>query len=395
MLKFNFDTYTDKYINKEYLNKLLAQKDTVVNKLTSHSMSGWLNNIEPNLLEDIISTADSIKNNSDALVVIGIGGSYMGAYALDSLFRKYFVNDKFEIIYAGFNLSCLYTKEVLDYIRSKNVTVNVISKSGTTLEPSIAYEMIMEVMKEKYQGEELKKRIIITTDKEKGKLREEANREGYKTFVVPDNIGGRYSVLTPVGLLPLATVINIRDLLDGANSGKRYIDSAYTYACHRLAMFNSHRYIENFVSYEPKFMFFLEWLKQLFGETEGKQNKGIYPVSSIYTRDLHSLGQFIQDGTPLEFETIIKIEDTEEILYHGMDIDDINNIVLQSVCTSHYSHTPSMVITIDHISEYTMGELIYFFFLAASMSGFLFGVDPFDQPGVENYKNEVKKNLNI
>ena len=395
MLKFNFDTYTDKYINKEYLNKLLAQKDTVVNKLTSHSMSGWLNNIEPNLLEDIISTADSIKNNSDALVVIGIGGSYMGAYALDSLFRKYFVNDKFEIIYAGFNLSCLYTKEVLDYIRSKNVTVNVISKSGTTLEPSIAYEMIMEVMKEKYQGEELKKRIIITTDKEKGKLREEANREGYKTFVVPDNIGGRYSVLTPVGLLPLATVINIRDLLDGANSGKRYIDSAYTYACHRLAMFNSHRYIENFVSYEPKFMFFLEWLKQLFGETEGKQNKGIYPVSSIYTRDLHSLGQFIQDGTPLEFETVIKIEDTEEILYHGMDIDDINNIVLQSVCTSHYSHTPSMVITIDHISEYTMGELIYFFFLAASMSGFLFGVDPFDQPGVENYKNEVKKNLNL
>ena len=395
MLKFNFDTYTDKYINKEYLNKLLAQKDTVVNKLTSHSMSGWLNNIEPSLLEDIISTADSIKNNSDALVVIGIGGSYMGAYALDSLFRKYFVNDKFEIIYAGFNLSCLYTKEVLDYIRSKNVTVNVISKSGTTLEPSIAYEMIMEVMKEKYQGEELKKRIIITTDKEKGKLREEANREGYKTFVVPDNIGGRYSVLTPVGLLPLATVINIRDLLDGANSGKRYIDSAYTYACHRIAMFNSHRYIENFVSYEPKFMFFLEWLKQLFGETEGKQNKGIYPVSSIYTRDLHSLGQFIQDGTPLQFETVIKIEDTEEILYHGMDIDDINNIVLQSVCTSHYSHTPSMVITIDHISEYTMGELIYFFFLAASMSGFLFGVDPFDQPGVENYKNEVKKNLNI
>ena len=395
MLKFNFDTYTDKYINKDYLNKLMSQEQVVREKLRNHPMSGWLENIDPNLLNEIINTAEDIKRNSDALVVIGIGGSYMGTYALDTLFRKYFVNDKFEIIYAGFNLSCLYTKELLDYIRTKNVTINVISKSGTTMEPSIAYEMIMDVMKEKYQGEELKKRVIITTDKESGKLREEANREGYKSFVVPNNIGGRYSVLTPVGLLPLATVINVRDLIDGANSGKRYIDSAYSYACHRLCMFNGHRYIENFVSYEPKFNYFLEWLKQLFGETEGKQNKGILPTSSIYTRDLHSLGQFIQEGTPLEFETVIKIEDTEEILYHGMDIDDINNIVLNSVCTSHYEHTPSMVIAIDHISEYTIGELIYFFFLAASISGFLFGVDPFDQPGVENYKNEVKKNLNI
>lgn len=395
MLKFNFDTYTEKYINKDYLDKLMAQEPIIMDKLNNHPMNGWLNNIEPNVLDDIINTAEEIKKNSDALVVIGIGGSYMGTYALDSMFRKYFVSDKFEIVYAGFNLSCLYTKEVLDYVREKNVTVNVISKSGTTLEPSIAYEMVMEVMREKYSPEELKKRIIITTDKEKGKLREEANREGYKSFIVPDNVGGRYSVLTPVGLLPLATVINVRDLLDGAFNGKRYIDSAYSFACHRICMFNSHRYIENFVSYEPKFMFFLEWLKQLFGESEGKQNKGILPTSSIYTRDLHSLGQFIQEGTPLQFETVIKIEDTEEVLYHGMDIDDINNIVLTSVCTSHYDHTPSMIITIDHISEYAIGELIYFFFLSASISAFLFGLDPFDQPGVEKYKNEVKKNLNL
>ena len=384
MLRFDFNTYTNKYQDKELIEKLNNQKQSIITKLKTYDMTGWLDyHLDNNTLTDIISTANYIKENFDSLIVIAIGGSYMGTYALDNLFKKYFNNDRFEIIYAGWNLSNKYLNELLEYINNKNVAINVISKSGTTMEPSIAYEKIMEKLKDKYSSEELIKRVFITTDANKGSLREEVNKNGYKSFIVPGNIGGRYSILTPVGLLPLATIIDIKELLKGAETAKKYLDDAYNYAVLRYNFYKINRVVENYCSYEPNMLYFLEWLKQLFGETEGKNNKGILPTSSIYTRDLHSLGQFIQEGNPIEFETVLKQEDS----------GTLNNLVLDSVCTAHYNHTPSIIITMDKINEYTIGELIYFFFCSAAISGLLFDINPFNQPGVEKYKEEVKRRL--
>lgn len=384
MLHFDFNKYVDKYLNNELYRETINKKENILKDLESREMTGWYNyHLDNNLLNDIISTGEHIKKSFDALVVIGIGGSYMGTQALDTMFRNYFNDNKFKLIYAGWNLSETYLNELLNYISDKNVAINVISKSGTTMEPAIAFEKILKQLKTKYSETELTKRIFITTDKEKGILREEVNKHGYKSFIVPDDIGGRYSVLTPVGLLPLATIIDIKKLLNGSYEAKKYLDDAYNYAATRYNLFNNKRVVENYCSYEPNMNYFLEWLKQLFGETEGKDNKGILPTSSIYSRDLHSLGQFVQEGNPIEFETVIKQEDS----------DIINNLVLDSVCTAHYEHTPSILITIDKLDEYTIGELIYFFFCSAAISGLLFNINPFDQPGVQNYKEEVQKNL--
>ena len=394
MLKFDFTTYANSYIREDEIQAFLGNQETTKNKLYQDSMAGWLNpDLDPSLLNQLVETGNYIRTNSDLLLVIGIGGSFMGAYALDQMFRRYYNDSHFEVIYAGWNLSSDYLNDLLAYISDKRVTVNVISKSGTTMEPSLAYEKVMEVMHQKYSEDELKKRVIVTTDKEKGTLREEVNQKGYTSFVVPDNIGGRYSVLSPVGLLPLATIIDIRELLRGAKSAIRYIDQAYLYAVNRICLFNHHRYVENFVSYEPKMNYFLEWLKQLFGETEGKSNRGIFPTSTIYTRDLHSLGQFIQEGTPLLFETVLKVEEGTELLVAGRDMHEVNNITVDSVAKAHQVHTPTLMITLDRLDEYTIGEAIYFFMLSAAFSGYLFGVNPFDQPGVEAYKSEVRKNL--
>ena len=291
MLKFDFATYTNSYIREDEIQAFLGNQEKTKNKLYQDSMAGWLNpDLDSSLLNQLVETGNYIRTNSDLLLVIGIGGSFMGAYALDQMFRRYYNDSHFEVIYAGWNLSSDYLNDLLAYISDKRVTVNVISKSGTTMEPSLAYEKVMEVMHQKYSEDELKKRVIVTTDKEKGTRREEVNQKGYTSFVVPDNIGGRYSVLSPVGLLPLATIIDIRELLRGAKSAIRYIDQEYLYAVNRICLFNHHRYVENFVSYELKMNYFLEWLKQLFGETEGKSIRGIFPTSTIYTRDLHSLG---------------------------------------------------------------------------------------------------------
>lgn len=379
MLKFNFETYMN--IDDMEIKKFLVKKDKIKESLFNASMNGWLK-IDDDI-EEIIKTADKIKENSDLLIVIGIGGSYMGCCAIDQLFKKYFKDDKFEIIYAGYNLSKKYMDELLDYIKDKDITINFISKSGTTMEPNLAYDAIYKLMKKKYSKEELVERIIITTDEKEGLLREQVDKNGYKSFVIPSNVGGRYSVLTNVGLLPLALVVDIKRLLSGAKNSIKYFDDAYYYACLRNTLFKNKRYVENFVVYEPSMYYFTEWLKQLFGETEGKNGVGILPISTVNARDLHSLGQFLQEGNPIIFETVFKIEN-----------DHLNNLVLESVAKAHFPHTPTNIITLDKLDEYNIGELIYFFYLSASLSGYLMGIDPFDQPGVEAYKEEVKKALN-
>ena len=303
MIKFDFNTYTNRFIDKDKYNLLINQKKEYIDKLYKSDMTGWMKKIEKEIIEDIEKTAKYIKDNYDTLVVIGIGGSFLGSFSFLKLFEPYFNKSFFEIIYAGTTLSSKYLDELLTYLEDKNFCINVISKSGKTMETRITYKVLKDSLKRKYSDEEIKKRIIITTDKEKGLLREEARKEGYKTFEIPNDIGGRYSFMTPAHLLPLACNFNLQEIIDGYYDGKRYIDAAYQYAVIRKLLFEKGKVVENFCVNEENQLMFLEWLKQLFGESEGKKGVGIFPTSCLYTRDLHSLGQFIQQGNKILFET--------------------------------------------------------------------------------------------
>ena len=394
MIKFDFNTYVDKFINKEKYDILMSRKEEIIDKLDHSNMTGWRNEVDPKIIEDINNTANYIKENYDCLVVIGIGGSFLGSYAFDNMFRKYFNDDKFEIIYAGTTLSSKYLDELISYLNNKNFCINVISKSGTTMETTITYKVLKDLLKRKYP-EEYNKRIIATTDKEKGSLREEVNNEGYKSFIIPNDIGGRYSFITPAHLLPLAINYNLNEIVDGYFHGRRLIDKAYQYAVTRKLLFDENRHVENFCVNEQNFNYFTEWLKQLFGETEGKERVGILPTSCIHTRDLHSLGQFIQDGNKIVFETYIKVKKSNNYIeYEGRKLHDISDIVEASVMRAHYKgDVPCIEINIEELTPYNMANLIYFFQLSAAFSAYLFGVEPFDQPGVEIYKQEVRESL--
>lgn len=394
MIKFDFNTYVDKYIDKNEYIKLMDRKDEVLNKFHNSDMIGWSEPLDAELINKIKETAKNIKENFDCLVMIGIGGSFLGSYAFDKMFRRYFDDSGFEIIYAGTTLSSKYLDELLTYLNKKNFCINVISKSGTTMETTITYSVLKDLLKRKY-GDDLKKHIIITTDKEKGTLRQEVKEMGYTSFEIPDNIGGRYSFITPAHLLPLAINYDIDEIIKGYYHGKRLIDNAYQYAVTRRALFSSKKFVENFVVYEESMSFFQEWLKQLFGETEGKEGVGLLPTSTVHTRDLHSLGQFVQEGNKILFETFFKIENTDNFIkYDNRELHEINNIVEDSVIRAHYSGgVPCIELILDELSIENISSLIYFFQLSAAFSGFLFDIEPFNQPGVEVYKKEVRESL--
>ena len=394
-MKFDFKTYTYNFINKEQYDAIYKEKDNWFQKLSNSEMTGWMREIDSSVVDRIKRTANYIKNHYDCLVVIGIGGSFLGSYAFHKIFQKYFNDNSYEVIYAGTTLSSEYLDELLIYLNNKNFCLNVISKSGTTLETSITYKVIKDLLKRKYGEEGLIDHIILTTDKEEGALRQEANEKGYVSFEIPKDIGGRYSFVTPAHLLPLALNYDIDKIIDGYYDGKRYSDKAFEYALTRRLLFNNNKVIENYCVYEEKLSYFTEWLKQLFGETEGKEGVGIYPTSSVHTRDLHSLGQFIQEGHKVIFETFIKIKNSSfYISYKGKELQEINNSVLDSVIRAHYSgKVPCLEIEIEELTVEKVASLIYFFQLSAAFSGLLFGVNPFNQPGVEVYKKEIKDTL--
>lgn len=396
MIKYDFKTYTRNYFTEEEYNEILSKKVDIINKLKNSNMNGWTKEIDAATISKIKEIASFIKKNFDCLVVIGIGGSFLGSYAFDKMFRKYFDDDKFEIIYAGTTLSSKHLEELIKYLRNKNFCINVISKSGTTMETSITYKLLKDALKRKYDEEELKNHIIVTTDKYKGKLREEVNEMGYTSFIIPDDIGGRYSFITPAHLLPLAVNYNIDEIIDGYYHGKRLLDVAYEYAATRYLLYKHGKVVENFTVSEENMSYFSEWLKQLFGETEGKNGVGILPTSTVFTRDLHSLGQFIQEGNKILFETFIKVTETNNYIeYNKEDLSSINNIVIDSVIRAHSKgNVPCLEIEMDELTEENIGILIYFFQLSAAFSGYLFGVEPFNQPGVEVYKQEVRDALN-
>lgn len=393
MIKFDFKTYMLdlEEEKKNYSDKLVTIKETLEKK---EDMLDWYDVdtcISKEELKKLKKVAKEIRNDADVLVVIGIGGSYLGAKAVLDMFSGYFKSSKPEIIFAGFNVSSEYTKELLEYIKNKNVYVNVVSKSGTTLEPSIAFDLLLNDLKKRYSKEELAKRIVVTTDKEKGLLKEMANEEGYTTFVVPDKIGGRYSVLTSVGLLPLEVAgISSDKLLKGARNAKKYEEQAFEYACIRDALYRKGRVIESYTVYEPKLYYFSEWLKQLYAETQGKNGLGIFPVSLVNTRDLHSLGQFLQEGNPIIFESVIVVENGIKLKLnkYKQNLNEVNLIASDRVAKAHLNgNTPSLIFKMDELNEENVGALIYFFEVAAATGAYLLEVNPFDQPGVSEYKN--------
>ncbi len=387
---------------------------------------GWLElptNYDKKEFARIKKAAKKIKKESDILVVIGIGGSYLGARAVIESLTSSFYNmlpdkqRKFpQILYVGNNLSPNYMNELIEYIGNQDFSVNVISKSGTTTEPAIAFRIFREILENKYGIDEARSRIYATTDQEKGALKTLADNEGYEKFVVPDNVGGRYSVLTAVGLLPIAVAgVDIDKLMEGARIGQeRYNDSnlkyneCYQYAVARNILYKSRKSIEILVNYEPKMHYFTEWWKQLFGESEGKKRKGIFPAGVDFTTDLHSMGQYIQEGKRDLFETVISIENPNtDLKIHpdddnldglnylaGKGLDYVNKKAMEGTIEAHVTgNVPNIQIKMDKLDETNLGELIYFFEKACAMSGMLLGVNPFNQPGVEEYKKNMFKLL--
>ena len=400
---------------KRYKKEVLKAHEMLHKKLGPGSdFLGWVDlKMDVSELERIKIAAGKIRKQSDLLIVIGIGGSYLGARAvIDALSHTF--NPK-NVIFAGNNLSADYLNDLLDFIKDKNVSINVISKSGTTLEPAITFKVLREYLENKYGEDGARERIFVTTDKQKGVLKELANQKGYETFVVPDDIGGRYSVFTAVGLLPIACAgINIEKLLSGVyDAQKRYSKAednmCYNYAVARNILYKKKKKMEILVNYEPKLHYTAEWWKQLFGESEGKDGKGLFPVSVDNSTDLHSLGQYIQDGERLFFETVIDIKNPyrdfkincEEGSLDKLDylnnktLNEINHNAMQGTIIAHTKgKVPNIVIQIDKLDEVSLGELLYFFEKACGISGHLLKVNPFNQPGVEAYKSEMLRLLN-
>lgn len=405
-------------INEEVSQKANKAYQDLINKSgKGNDFLGWLNlpyDINKSEIKDIESFANDFKKAKDFIVVIGIGGSYLGAKAvIDALsdnFSNFKNNDNPKIIFAGQNLSSDYLSDIIELLQDKSFGIVVISKSGTTTEPAIAFRLLRKLLLSKFGKEETQKRIVAITDKNKGSLLQLAKIENFRTFEIADDIGGRYSVLSPVGLVPIALAgFNILELINGAKSKETELlstseNEAVKYAIARNSLYNENKIIEILINYNPKLSSFNEWWKQLFGESEGKEGKGIFPASVNFTTDLHSLGQFIQEGKKQIFETIIsinkpkydiKITETEDNLdklnyLSGKFIDYINKMAEKGTHQAHLSgNVPIMKIEIPELNEFYLGQLIYFFEFSCAISGYILGVNPFNQPGVEEYKKNM------
>lgn len=422
-LKFN-GKYAKRFIDDKEMAYIEAQvksaHEMLENKTGAGSdFLGWLDlpeSFDKKEFEIIKESAEKIKKDSDILVVIGIGGSYLGARAVIEFCKseKYnlLAKDTPQIFFAGNSISPVALKEIYSLCKNKDFSVNVISKSGTTTEPAIAFRIFKDLLEKKYGKIEASNRIYVTTDKSKGTLKSLSEREGYRTFVVPDDVGGRYSVLTAVGLLPIAVAgIDIDRLMQGARDamGKYSVcdlekNDCYKYAAMRNVLYRSGRKIEMLVSYEPSFALMNEWFKQLFGESEGKDNKGIFPSSAIFSTDLHSMGQYIQQGERTLFETVVVFDKSKDDIVIGEDPENLDGLNFLAGKTLSYvnkkafegtvlahsdGQVPNFVIELDAMDEYNCGELIYFFEKACAVSGYILGVNPFDQPGVESYKKNM------
>lgn len=422
-VKFN-SSYAEDFLRENDLKGLEAQVAAAHRAVNGKSglgsdFLGWVSlpaDYDREEFSRIKAAAAKIRSDSDILIVIGIGGSYLGARAAIEFLKGPYYNSLRdgapEIYFAGNSISGAYLSDIMELCRGKRVSVNIISKSGTTTEPAVAFRVLRRYLEEQYGEKEAAERIYCTTDKAKGTLKKLADEKGYECFVVPDDVGGRYSVLTAVGLLPIAAAgADIDRLMQGAakameiyNEPDMYKNGCYIYAALRNALYRKGKSVELLVSYEPRFTMMAEWFKQLFGESEGKDGKGLFPASVTFSTDLHSMGQFIQDGSRIMFETVVAFGESDKDITIKAETDDGDGLNFLAGRTMSYvnskafegtvlAHTdggvPNFVITVDRPDEENLGELIYFFEKACAVSGYLLGVNPFDQPGVESYKKNM------
>lgn len=414
--------YTKGFVSKKDLDDIFPEVEKAHNFLMRRSgpggeLTGWLHLpevIDEELIEDIENAASGMTCGSDAVIIVGIGGSYLGSRAAIEALAAPIARKK--IFFAGHNMCGEYISDLLNELKDKDISVNVISKSGTTTEPAIAFRIIEGFLKKKYGADEMKKRIVCTTDKEKGALKSIADKKGYKSFVIPDSVGGRFSVLTPVGLLPIACAgINIRDLIEGAAEQRQESllcdlgsNISYKYAAIRNILYRRGKKIEILSSFDHRFRYLSEWWKQLFGESEGKDARGIFPVSCDFSADLHSMGQLIQEGERNIFETFLIVEqenmsapiprDEEDLdglnYLAGMQVDHVNRKAYQAAAEAHFEGgVPNSTVLVPERSASCLGRLFYFFEKAAAVSAYMSGVNPFNQPGVEAYKKKMFKLL--
>lgn len=421
-LKLN-SKYVGKFVNDDEMTGIKSQVESAAKVLhdktgLGNDFLGWLDlpvDYDKEEFTRIKAAAERIQSNSDVLIVIGIGGSYLGARAAIEFLKSPFYNnmkkDTPDIYYVGNNINPTYLNEVLSICEGKDITVNVISKSGTTTEPALAFRIFKKLIEDKYGRDGAKERIFCTTDKSKGTLKNLADAEGYETFVIPDDVGGRFSVLTAVGLLPIAVAgCDIDNLMKGAAKAREDFkadfdnNDCYKYAALRNILYRKGKSVELMVSYDPAFCMMSEWYKQLFGESEGKDNKGIFPSSVVFSTDLHSMGQFIQDGSRIMFETVVDIKNPKQDIFLENDSENldglnfltnqnmsvVNRKVLEGTVLAHTEGgVPNIILELDKVDEENLGYMIYFFEKACAVSGYILGVNPFNQPGVESYKSNM------
>ena len=408
LLKESIESYQEK-VNE--LHKVIFERTGAGNDFMG--WVDWAETYDKAEFERILKVAEKVKDKAEVLLVCGIGGSYLGARAAIEMIQGLYSGNKTEVIFVGNTFSSTYIAQVLKQIEDKSVVMNVISKSGTTTETALAFRVLREFMEKKYGKEECKERIIATTDKARGTLKALADKEGYETFVIPDDIGGRYSVITPVGLVPLAIMgVDIKKIMAGLYDAYKELNTAdlsknpaYQYAVCRRILQNQGYDVEMFVAYEPQLAMLAEWWKQLLGESEGKDGKGILPDSANFSTDLHSLGQFIQEGKKVLFETILEVENpTEDLLIPndaedsdqmnylaGKSYDWVNKMACLGTIEAHEvtGGVPNLIISIPDMKEYSFGYLCYFFFIATAMTCYMIDINPFNQPGVEIYKKNM------
>lgn len=423
-IKFDYSTAESFFGNHELdqMQSIVKNVHSTIHEGTGagNDFLGWVNlpkDYDKEEFTRIQAAAKKIQSDSEVLVVIGIGGSYLGARAAIEMLNKSFdylspKQGKPQIIFAGHQLSSSYLSDLIEYVKDKEFSVNVISKSGTTTEPAVAFRVFKKLLEEKYGKEGAKSRIYATTDKAKGALKSLATTEGYETFVVPDDVGGRFSVLTAVGLLPIAASgHDIEAIMKGAEQARIELSSdslkdniAYQYAVIRNVLYNKGYTIEMLINYEPSLQYFNEWWKQLFGESEGKDFKGVYPSSANFSTDLHSLGQYVQEGRRDIFETVVKVANPRADITIEADENDLDGLnflagkTLDFVNTKAFEGTilahsdggvPNLVVEVPQLDAFTFGYMVYFFELSVAMSGYILGVNPFNQPGVEAYKQNM------
>lgn len=421
-VKFN-GKHLEKFVANSEFEAIFPQVQLAHEQLVSKSGSGndflgWVDlpvDYDKSEFARIKLAAKKICANSKVLIVIGIGGSYLGARAVVEAVKGSLYNetctDTPQIFYVGNSISSTYLQDVLSICEGKDFSVNIISKSGTTTEPAVAFRIFKQLLEKKYGKDAAKERIFATTDKARGTLKELATKEGYETFVVPDDVGGRYSVLTAVGLLPIAAAgIDIDKIMQGAASAREAFancnadNDCYRYAAARNILYRKGKSVELLACYEPSFAMMNEWFKQLFGESEGKDNKGLFPASVIFSTDLHSMGQFVQDGSRIMFETVIDVKNAAKELFiekseenfdglnflSGQNMSVVNRKAMEGTILAHTDgKVPNIVLEIDSLDEQNIGYLIYFLEKACAISGYMLGVNPFDQPGVESYKKNM------